>query len=1001
MGKELIEQEHLFGERINTLDEVLAGLSEPPPWTLKELLLAQKDDSRLYEAEFSQPCLVAIQVALVDLLRSWGVVPSAVVGHSSGETAAAYASGAITAEEAILIAYHRGQITRLIKSAHNGSMAAVGLGRKQVERLLRPGVIIGCENSPSNVTLSGESDVLQGILHDIRLKSPGVLARSLHVECGYHSQHMKTAADDFTSRLEGLLQNKKPNVPFYSSVTGVKNKDMSHLYWVKNVVSPVLFSTAVQSVLDDFESPVFVELGPHSALAGPIRQILQLKNRTAQYIPTLVRNQNAVPAVLKTAGDLWLAGTNIDIAVVNPPGEFLTDLPTYPWHYDKEYWLESRLSRSWRFRNFPHHEILGSRVEEISDACPAWRCNMRVDDVPWLREHVVRDENVFPASAFISMIGEALRQLTGSVEFALNQVTFESALVLSDQPVELVTVLNPAKSRTLGQSVSYDFSISSLNEGSEAWVKHVFGQCKAGSGQIRFPPRMPTLPRQVSATSFYNTLKRFGLNYGTSFRGLSSISSHVTKSRAVATLDDKLSVYNNAVYAVHPATLDTSMHVAMVASCQGLGRNFTRLVVPTYIHEVFVGKPDGPIQVVASADPLDEVAPATKVIGVSEGHVVIDISGLQVSALDNGSNNQNDDSHAGVILEWKPDIDFVVPSQLLRRRQANANSHVLDELVLACIVDLRAQLQFLPAIQPHLVKFKSWLDASYREAMTGQYPEIISSFEIATMNHKTRQEVIFKLLESCRGTAFSDIAQAIHRVQNFGAGCFSGSPHAVKTLTQPTHFTGSLKFIDDVDSSDFLRLLGHKKPNMSILHIDPTSESDDISSALFLPGSKRAYGTYTYTGVLAKPPILVERRFKSESNVNYKQLAIEEDPISQGFAEESFDLIISQRTMSTFSTASIINMRKLLKPRGRLILQHSNPASKVLQLAFGLVPKINFDLDSPPHPAALRDQLSQAGFDDASTFTFTGEHGRITVTTPCQYFSKPLNILNIPLFLAL
>ncbi|KAJ3942786.1 uncharacterized protein N0V96_007008 [Colletotrichum fioriniae] len=210
----------------------------------RKLLSAPKGESRLHEAEFSQPCLVAIQVALVDLLCSWNVVPAAVVGHSSGETAAAYAAGSITAEEAILIAYHRGQITRLIKAAHNGSMAAIGLGRKQVEQFLRPGVIIGCDNSPSNVTLSGESDILREIILDLSSKHPGVLARKLHVECGYHSHHMKTAAADFTSRLEGLLENKEPQIPFYSSVTGEKNTDMSHTYWVRNVISPVLFNSA-------------------------------------------------------------------------------------------------------------------------------------------------------------------------------------------------------------------------------------------------------------------------------------------------------------------------------------------------------------------------------------------------------------------------------------------------------------------------------------------------------------------------------------------------------------------------------------------------------------------------------------------------------------------------------------------------------------------------------------------------------------------------------------
>ncbi|GKT45747.1 highly reducing polyketide synthase gloL [Colletotrichum spaethianum] len=801
---------------------------------------------------------------------------------------------------------------------------------------------------------------------------------------------MQTAADDFRSRIEGLLHTRKPNMPFYSSVTGAKHTDISHSYWVDNVVSPVLFSTAVQSVLDDFKSPVFVELGPHSALAGPIRQILQLKKRTAHYIPTLVRNQDAVSSVLKTAGELWLAGTNIDVTIVNPPGEFLTDLPTYPWHYDKEYWLESRLSRSWRFRKFPHHELLGSRVEEISDACPAWRCNMRVDDVPWLRDHVVRNEIVFPATGFISMIGEALRQLTGSVEFTLNQVSFESALVLSGEPVELVTVLNPAKPRALGQAVCYNFSISSLTEGSEVWVKHVFGLCRAGSGQKRLPPSMPTLPRQVSETSFYNNWKRFGLNYGTTFRGISSIYSHVTEARAVATLDHKLSTYSNAIYAVHPATLDTSMHVAMIASCQGLARNFRELVVPTYIHEVFVGKATGSIQVIASTETLDQVAPVTKVVGVCEGRTVVDISGLQVNALENSPNNEKDDSHAGVVLEWKPDIDFVSPSQLLRKRQADANAHVLDGLVLACIVDLRAQLQFLPATEPHLVEFKSWLDTSYREAMTGQYPEVMNAFEVATMSHKTRHGFISKLFEFCRGTALSDIAHAVCRAHIFSAGCFSGSSYAKKTLTQPDHLTGCLKFIDDVDFSDFLRLLGHKKPNMSILHIDPAAETADVSSTLFPPGGKRAYGTYTYTGVLTKPTVLMDRRFKPAPDAHYKQLFIEEDPIPQGFAEESFDLIISQRTISSFSMSSIINMRRLLKPRGRLILHYSNPVSKALQLAFGLVPEMGLGSESQSSLGALQNQLSRAGFDDASTFTLTGEHGKVTVATPCQYFSKPV-----------
>lgn len=163
--------------------------------------MAPAPESRLHEAEFSQPCLAAVQIALVDLFRAWGVAPHAVVGHSSGETAAAYAAGAITAEQAILLAFHRGQITPALKRAHAGGMAAVGLGRREVAPYLRPGVMVGCENSPQNVTLSGDADTLESVLQEIGRRRPEVLARPLRVECGYHSGTPPRPCSPAASRL--------------------------------------------------------------------------------------------------------------------------------------------------------------------------------------------------------------------------------------------------------------------------------------------------------------------------------------------------------------------------------------------------------------------------------------------------------------------------------------------------------------------------------------------------------------------------------------------------------------------------------------------------------------------------------------------------------------------------------------------------------------------------------------------------------------------------------
>ncbi|KAJ0382896.1 hypothetical protein COL922a_011597 [Colletotrichum nupharicola] len=784
MGKELLQQNVLVQQTISRLDSVLASLSDPPQWKLK----APKERSRLAEAEFSQPCLVAIEVALVDLLRSWGVTPDAVVGHSSGETAAAYASGAITAEDAIRIAYHRGQITLLIKAAHKGSMAAVGLGRSQVQKFLRPGVMIGCENSPTSVTLSGEADVLEHVIKDIMAEHPGVLARSLHVE-------------------------------------------------------------SVESVLNDFKSAAFVEIGPHSALAGPIRQILHTKGRVAQYVPTLVRNEDAVSCVLKTAGELWSVGARIELAAVTPAGEFLTDLPTYPWHYDQEYWIESRPSRSWRLRKFDHHELLGTRVEEISDACPAWRCNLRVEDVPWIRDHMILGENVFPAAGFVSMIGEALKQLKGSINYTLGHVTFDAALVLNDRPVELITVLNPPPPTPYLGSEWYGFSISSLSEGSGTWVRHVTGECKAGSDLGHQAPEAVKLPRKVSLDSFYSTWKRFGLEYGARFRNLADASSHVTEPTAIASLQMDLSDYEMASYAIHPTALDSSMHFAMVASCRGLTKNFKLMAIPTYIEELYVSRPSGKIHLEATATENSSMELSSYITGVSDGETVIDIRGLEVEPVAGSSAIQAEDPHAGAIVEWKPDIDFLDPSLIVRHQDLGSCTTSLEKLVLACIVESRAQLQFLPATQPHFVDFKSWLDATYRQAVAGEHQDLAGAFDIAHTTPQLRQALIANMLEACKGTPTESLALAVHRVYTNAAACFTGRPDAIKAIDSAFSMAEDVETLGDIDLASFLQLSGHKRANMNILQIggpnDTAATINKILSALSSDSfGDRLYGNY-------------------------------------------------------------------------------------------------------------------------------------------------------------
>ncbi|TDZ61131.1 Highly reducing polyketide synthase gloL [Colletotrichum trifolii] len=992
MGKELLESNPMFQQRISHLDNVLAKLENPPPWTLRELLMAPKETSRLAEAEFSQPCLAAIQIALVDLLRFWGVRPHAVVGHSSGETAAAYASGAMTAEDAIRIAYHRGQITLVIKAAHNGSMAAVGIGRGQVERFLRPGVIVGCENSPQNVTLSGDAETLAEVMRDIGNAHPDVLVRGLRVECGYHSHHMKAAESDFASRLDGLFKPQKPVIPFYSSVTGNLNDDMSPSYWVRNVVSPVLFSTAVDSVINDFKSLTLVEIGPHSALAGPLRQIATVHNRNIPYIPTLVRDQDAFSCALKTAGELWAKGVDIDLSKVIPPGRILTDMPTYHWHYDQEYWRESRLSRAWRKREFGHHELLGTRVEDISDACPAWRCKLRVEDAPWLRDHVILGETVFPASGFLSMAGEALRQLSGLDDYTLRDVRLDTALVLDDAPVELVTVLHPSDVHSTRESTCYDLSVSSLKEGSSVWTKHVRGRCVAGFGLDRVPSHRlggpwqdsTTLPRKVSASSFHQTWSRFGLHYGPRFRNLEGISADVHRADALATLPDKLSPHERKSYSVHPTLLDSGIHFAMISACSGLERNYKKLEVPTYIKEVYVGRPHKEMKLQAMTDFESH---ESRIVGVSEGQVVLQVMGLQVDVLHGGSTAADADPHAGAILDWKPDIDFMDTSKILSKRAPGAHIVNLDKLVLACIVETRWQPQFHPATQPHLVRLKDWLESIYRQAMAGECHGVFNASEIAAMSRDARRDLILQTFQACRGTSAEPAATGIVEICDPNFAILRGGEVAANEFSSEVVLQSFVEIMDDdVDLSLFLQLLGHKNPSQSILHIEAESQGAKplarlLSTMSYTEYGDCSFGRYVCTGKSQEPPDTILALTDEAAAVSYSRLDVEEDVSQQGLKPESFDLVIWPHSI-TPTLASLKNLRKLLRPSGRLVIKAMNPASRILRYVYEQFPEYNSQPAGADDGISLQVQLDEAGFNGSAATTFAGEHSKITIATP-------------------
>lgn len=510
MGRELMAYA-TFRQRMAEAGAHLRGLG--CAWDLAE----EMGGDRVNESQVSQPACTAVQVALVDLLADWGVRPAMVVGHSSGEIAAAYAKGAISRTAAWTIAYHRGRLSAgLVAGGREMGMLAVGLGEAETQEYIGrvgadPKPVVACINSPVSVTVSGSAEGLQEVQTLIGSRA---FSRRLVVKTAYHSPFMDELARPYLESLNGIdcgHVQPRNTVKMFSSITGAElsNQVLSEpRYWVDNMVSPVKFHQAVGATLDYAHayslssSLVLVECGPHSALKGPVQQILNARQTLdpakIPYASLLTRNEDAVTTALTAAGTLWQHGLPVKIAVVNSAGSIpedlthLVDLPPFAWNHNSRFWYETPRTRAYRMRADPRHDLLGTLDESCPDTAgePVWKNYLRVAEVPWLKHNVLRGQAVLGFSGMLALVLEGVRRtadpLKNVVGYRFRDVFPGPPLVLDEieeSSVETRLALRAwrAGSRSL-TTYWREFSLSSRDR-SGVWTQH-----STGLVQIEYDP---------------------------------------------------------------------------------------------------------------------------------------------------------------------------------------------------------------------------------------------------------------------------------------------------------------------------------------------------------------------------------------------------------------------------------------------------------------------------------------------------------------------------------
>jgi acyl transferase domain-containing protein len=371
------------------------------------------DEDAIQRPEISQTVCTAVQIGLVHLLAPWSIRPSSVVGHSSGEIAAAYAGGYLTAAEAITPAWFRGNT--FAKNTQDGSMLTVGMGPEKAAEYLADfdgQIQVAAINSPESTKLSGDTPAIEKLAET--LKARGEFNRLLRAGgMAYHSHHMRPLGQDYCTRLsEGLDHVQKIGlydssqcylrVAWVSSVHSDKDVDPEKLdasYWQMNLVSPVRFSEAATRMIEYHGVDIMLEVGPHAALKGLVGQIVRSLGTNIPYVSALERNKDARMTILSLAGMLFALGASVDLVAVDAFDELrgkdwvlvhgctAIDLPPYRYKYGPIMYYGSRVSKEYRLRSTLRHDLLGSKVVGNARSRPQWRNILRLKDLPWLGDH--------------------------------------------------------------------------------------------------------------------------------------------------------------------------------------------------------------------------------------------------------------------------------------------------------------------------------------------------------------------------------------------------------------------------------------------------------------------------------------------------------------------------------------------------------------------------------------------------------------------------------------
>lgn len=552
MARGLYETSSVFRAALDRCAQVLApSLARP---LLDVIFTNTAGNVALDQTEYAQPALFAVEYALTELWRSWGVVPSVVMGHSLGEYVSAWAAGVFSLEEGLSLVAKRGQLMQSLPKG--GAMAAVFASERQVSETLatlRSGLSVAAYNGPGQVVVSGTTHAVDEAC--ARFQQSGVRCQPLQLSHAFHSALMDPILDALESEVS-RIKTASPRLRLISNLTGqpVGDEISRPDYWRRHARQPVRFADSLRILAGAADA--VVEIGPHPTLLTFASSVFD--ETGPRTIASLRRGTQDWDHLLDALASLYLVGAPVNWDALG--GARTVELPTYPFQRER-FWFPASRSRP-RARN-AGHGLLGTRLRSPTFEA-GYESSVSADWPAYVRQHHVLGHVVMPATAYLDTLVACARDVLRVESVVLEDVAIEEAMLLSDDGAarSMQTIcVGPAVDGAIAATIS---SLETEAADRTPWTLHVRANLRKAELPVPtiadFKALRSTCPTPLDPREFYQRLITRGLLFGADFQCVRELWSGDSQALGAVELDPQFAAQGPA-HCVHPVLLDGCLQI--------------------------------------------------------------------------------------------------------------------------------------------------------------------------------------------------------------------------------------------------------------------------------------------------------------------------------------------------------------------------------------------------------------------------------------------------------